>query len=491
MRLNNRRLELMGLIFAVVAMFLAAGLILSAEAPDHCLSCHKELESPPAMKYSNDIHQHKGISCAACHGGDSTSEDMDAAMDPKKGFVGVPKGAAIVKTCLACHSDQSKMDSFHSKINVAQFQQFSNSVHGKTEIATCITCHGVHEIRSPRDPESPVYPTKEVLLCSRCHGDAGYMKTFDPALPTDQLEKYRTSVHGQQLEKGDSKVATCSDCHGAHDIYSHTDPRSHIYALNVPKTCARCHGDADYMKSYKIPTDQYAKFVGSVHGAALLEKQDTAAPACNDCHGNHGAAPPGVDSVSHVCGTCHALNAEYFDKSPHSEAFKASGIPQCEVCHGNHGVQSPNDEMIHVGKNAVCETCHSGNEKALVVAKQMYDDLQDVRHQESEGDLLLKAAEEKGIDVSDARFKAKDIPGVLIKARTMIHTAQLDAFKKELQPGVDLAKEAKAAGNAAIEEYSFRRKGLGISTLFITLLAVALYIKIRQIEKGQQGDKQE
>lgn len=479
----------LALLVLIATLAPAAASYCAAEKVDHCYGCHKDVESAPAMKFANDVHLHKGISCADCHGGDPSLEDMDAAMDPKKGYTGVPKGDAIVKTCLRCHADASAMNKYHSKIDTAQFVQFTNSVHGKTEIATCITCHGVHEIRSPKDPESPVFPTKEVLLCSRCHGDANYMKTFNPALPTDQLEKYRTSVHGQRLEQGDSKVATCSDCHGAHDIFAHADPRSHIYALNVPGTCSKCHSDAAYMKDYKIPTDQYSQYVKSVHGVALLEKQDISAPACNDCHGNHGATPPGLQSVSHVCGACHALNAEYFAKSPHASAFKDNEIPQCEACHGNHGVRTPDDEMLHVGKNSVCESCHSAGDPGLATATKMYDQIQGLKIQQAEAERYLKAAEEKGMDVSDSRFKAKDIPGVLIKARTVIHTVNLDALKTELQPGLDLARESIASGKSAIGEYSFRRKGLGVSTLFITLLAVALYLKIRQIEKKQESEK--
>lgn len=467
-------------IFSAIMFLLAA--VCGAETTDHCLGCHKDLKSAPAMIYSKDIHFSKGISCAGCHGGDPSQEDMDAAMDPKKGFIGVPQGEAVAKRCLSCHADASAMKKYNSLIQTAQFKQFGDSVHGKPDIATCVTCHGVHEIRSVRDPQSPVFPAREVLLCSRCHGDAAYMRTFNPSLPTDQLEKYNTSVHGQRLATGDTNVATCSDCHGSHDIFAHTDPRSHVYALNVPATCSRCHSDAAKMKSYGIPTDQYSQYVGSVHGDALLRKQDISAPACNDCHGNHGAAPPGFLSVSHVCGGCHALNAEYFEKSPHAAAFKAAEIPQCEACHGNHGVKPPTDEMLHVGKDSVCEACHSQGEPALATASEMYTQMQSLQKAQAEAESLLKAAEDKGMDVSDARFKANDIPGVLIKARTILHTAQLDAFKTELHPGFDLAKEANAAGKQAIQEYSFRRKGLAVSTLFITLLTIALYLKIRKIE---------
>lgn len=456
------------LILLILLIGAGAGM---AQNKDNCVSCHVEIESAPAQKFMHDIHYKKGVSCAGCHGGDPSQEDMDAAMDSAKGFRGIPKGADIAATCLKCHDKSAG--------------QFKDSVHAKSEIANCITCHSVHDIRSTKDPESPVYATNQIALCGKCHSSAEYMKQFNPSLPTDQVEKYHTSIHGKQLAKGDSKVATCSDCHGSHGIFSHTDPRSSVYALNVPKTCAHCHNDPDYMKSYKIPTDQFDQYAKSVHGMALLKKQDTSAPACNDCHGNHGAAPPGIASVSNVCGECHALNAEYFGKSPHAKAFPEADIPQCEACHGNHGVKSPDDEMIHAGKDSVCEQCHSSGDNGYKTAQQIYESIQDLKKQAAIAEDALNAAEDKGMDVSDARFKAKDIPGALIKAQTVLHTASLTEVKKEIDPGLQLAKDAKQSGDHAVEEFYFRRKGLAISTLFITILAIALYMKIRQIEAGK------
>ena len=42
-----------------------------------------------------------------------------------------------------------------------------------------------------------------------------------------------------------------------------------------------------------------------MHHTAMVDRNDLSAPTCNDCHGNHGAAPPGVDAIANVCGTCH------------------------------------------------------------------------------------------------------------------------------------------------------------------------------------------
>ena len=69
--------------------------------------------------------------------------------------------------------------------------------------------------------------------------------------------------------------------------------------------------------------DQLARWQQSVHARALVERGDLSAPTCNDCHGNHGAMPPGVESVTFVCGQCHGREASLFRASAKHEGFVA------------------------------------------------------------------------------------------------------------------------------------------------------------------------
>ena len=87
------------------------------------------------------------------------------------------------------------------------------------------------------------------------------MKLYNPALPVDQVAKYRTSVHGNLNAKGDPNAAECASCHGSHEIQPVKDSRSLVYATNIPSVCANCHSDAKLMAKYKIPTDQYENYV--------------------------------------------------------------------------------------------------------------------------------------------------------------------------------------------------------------------------------------
>ena len=188
----------------------------------------------------------------------------------------------------------------------------------------------------------------------------------------DQVAEYATSVHGRRLrEFNDPKVAVCVSCHPAHSIRPPSDPKSSVYPLHVADTCGRCHADAAYMAEYKIPTDQLQKYKTSIHWKAMSAKGDLSAPTCNNCHGNHGATPPGVGWVGNVCGQCHAVTADLFKKSVHAKAFAEMGSPGCATCHQNHAIHEPSDAMLGLGDKAVCSACHSQDDKGGKTAVEM------------------------------------------------------------------------------------------------------------------------
>ena len=310
------------------------------------------------------------------------------------------------------------------------------------------------------------------------------MRTYNPSLPVDQMEKYRTSVHGMKHAKGDVKVAECASCHGSHGIRSVNDARSTIYPSNLPATCATCHSNAKYMAQYKIPTDQFEKYQKSVHGEALLVKKDLSAPACNDCHGNHGATPPGIQSISKVCGTCHALNAELFSASPHKKAFDEKNLPECETCHSNHEILHATDDLVGTSPPAVCVRCHSetNNTKGFHVAKIMRSLIDSLKEEQKLAEELISDAEQKGMEVSEPKFKLREAHQARLESRTMVHSFNEEQFRGVVSKGITVAELVQGEAQSSIDEYYFRRKGLGIATIIITILAIALYRYIRRLE---------
>ena len=476
----------------ILTIFISSGFLF---AGDECYKCHQGLGDKPSAGYKRDIHFMKGISCAGCHGGISTTDDMERAMDKAAGFIGVPNGDDISKACAKCHSSAEKMKQFGVSLPTNQWENLQTSVHGrlattgKEHIAQCITCHGVHGIISVKNPASPVYPLNVVRTCAKCHASASFMRDYNPALPVDQVEKYRTSVHGMFNAKGDPKPAECASCHGSHDIRSAKDVKSSVYAVNLPATCAHCHRNADYMKQYKIPTDQFEKFSRSVHGIALLQRHDIGAPACNSCHGNHGATPPGIESVSKVCGTCHALNADLFSSSPHKKAFDERKLPECETCHGNHEIIAATNKLLGVTPEAVCSRCHSEqqNPKGYAVAKTMKALIDSLTSSEESASALVNEAEQKGMEVTEAKFKLRDAHQARLQSRTAIHSFNEEKFREVAGKGLAVTLIAAEDGKQAIDEYYFRRWGLGIATLIITIVGISLYFVIKRIERKQQS----
>ena len=451
-----------------------------ADQKNTCMTCHIEAGSTEAMNFRNDVHFQNGLTCADCHGGDPTADDMEKAMDPKKGFVGKIKPNDIPVVCGTCHGDMQK--------------DFEQGAHGSALKSNakgpqCVSCHGVHNILPVKDSHSPVSAANVTKTCASCHSNADYMKQFSPGLPVDQYDKYLTSVHGKKNAQGDVKVATCVSCHSNHLIYPVKDPRSPVSPMKIPGTCSTCHSNKKYMAEYKIPTNQYDDYVQSVHGIALLKESDMSAPACNSCHGNHGAAPPGVETVAAVCGQCHQANAELYDKSVHHAVFQENSMPGCVVCHSNHLVKPPTDDMIGFHAQSICGGCHANvqGDKAAPVIQSMQATLKGLTKGQDDANQVLTQAEQLGMDVVEAKYSLKDVNQSLIEARVKVHSFQKEPVQESAAPGLKVIAQAKNAGQAAIKEYYFRRKGLGVSTLLLTCVVVLLYLKIRQIEGKQNS----
>ena len=208
--------------------------------------------------------------------------------------------AQTENTCLICHG------SLDPPLQVTE-EQFASDIHSQKGL-TCASCHGGDPTKADLDAMSKAAGFRGKIerknvpeLCGRCHADGAFMRNYNPSLRTDQLSQYKTSVHGKLFAKGDTKVAVCIDCHGVHGLRPASDTRSKVHPLNIAQTCSRCHSDASYMRGYAIPTSQFVQYDASVHHDALVIRGDLSAPTCTTFHGNHGAAPPGVDTVQNVC----------------------------------------------------------------------------------------------------------------------------------------------------------------------------------------------
>lgn len=385
-------------------------------------------------------------------------------------------------SCLYCHS------TLPDPLGVSQ-EKFSQDIHAQKGL-TCASCHGGDPASD--DPEKAMgrqagwkgkIGRKQIpQLCGTCHSDPAYMRQFNPSLRTDQLDQYKTSVHGKRLAAGDTKVAVCTDCHSVHDLKPPTDPRSTVNPVNVASTCSRCHSDAGRMSGYKIPTSQFAEYSKSVHHDALAIRGDLSAPTCSTCHGNHGATPPGVTSVVNVCSTCHVFQAQLFESSPHKQAFASAGLPGCVTCHNNHGIAHPTDELIGTGDKAVCTQCHTEGDAGFVAAGKMKQQLVNLAASIGNADQVLGRAERSGMEVGQARLDLTQAKDALTKARVTIHSFNEAKVGADIKPGLETAAKDSEAVKKALAERDYRRFGLGMSLVAIALMMVALRLYIKRIE---------
>ncbi len=305
-------------------------------------------------------------------------------------------------SCIQCHGGEMFDEAGRAKVKT-----FPSDVHAQVKLS-CHDCHGGNpdpklgqDMTAAMDPSFKENPFRAVPkrtaipeFCGRCHSSAEFMKRFSPAMRVDQVTEYWTSKHGELLKKGDTNVATCIDCHSVHNIRRKSQPESPVYPTHVAETCSRCHSDAKRMAPYHIPTDQYARWRVSVHANAMFNKDDLSAPTCNDCHGNHGATPPGVDRLVFVCGNCHLREAELFRNSAkyqkwnqhndmlatgakcgdcHDDQRAKLQIPkfnECVTCHENHAIVRPSVAMLGAVPETPCAFCHEGiGPLSIVVAE--------------------------------------------------------------------------------------------------------------------------
>ncbi|MDH4219695.1 MAG: cytochrome c3 family protein [Candidatus Aminicenantes bacterium] len=382
--------------------------------------------------------------------------------------------------CIKCHKELENALK-------APAEAFQMDVHQKYGLS-CTSCHGGNPEQEDIDAKDDSFkgvPLRKDIpeLCGSCHSDSLYMRKFNPNLRVDQMELYWTSQHGQLLKTGDIKVAVCTDCHGIHGILESSHPRSWIFPWNIPSTCGHCHSNKEYMKDYSISVYQAEDYKQSVHAHALLEKKDLSAPVCNDCHGNHGAAPPEVTSIGYVCRQCHPSASELFSESPHKEAFDELEISECEACHGNHKILPPSDEMLGTGEGAVCIECHDPESTAYKIATTIKDELDDFKSKMLNAENKLQRADKQGVEISEARFRLQEAHTTLIQVRNLTHSFSLDKIEEKIKEGTNVIAEVSEAGDSALKEAKFRKRGLIVATFFIFLLAIALLFKIKQIEK--------
>lgn len=320
--------------------------------------------------------------CLACHDDDSLKRENGTALTVHKNvFDGSVHGPLA---CVDCHADLAKAELPHpaklarvdcASCHAGQVADYRRSAHagaraaGSGVAATCVSCHGNHDIRGKKDPRSRTYHLNVAATCSACHGNIA--------------SPFKDSIHGKALSRSGLLVApTCSDCHGPHDIRKKSDPASTVAIANVPGTCGKCHEGIAH------------QFAGSVHAAVLAK--GGGAPACQTCHTAHAihAAddPAWQVGVVNQCGTCHTDKIKTYRDTFHGQVTKLGfrAVATCADCHGNHRILAAGDPASPIARANLVQTCGKchANANANFVR---YDPHADKHNRERNGALYYAA----------------------------------------------------------------------------------------------------
>jgi predicted CXXCH cytochrome family protein len=232
-------------------------------ANDDCLTCHAD--HVDAKQFAASIHG--PLACVDCH----------AALAKVTEFPHDEKVAKVA--CATCHDQVAS--TYHDSIHA-----WAKEKAGLVVAPACADCHGKHDIRPHTDSASRVFRTTIPATCGGCH--AGIREQFDRGIHAAKLkigdtrapscadchtahaiqradtdkwrlavtaecgtchaqvvESFRRTFHGKVTEIGFTAVATCSDCHGAHDILPAANSASTVSRAHLVETCARCHPGAN------------------------------------------------------------------------------------------------------------------------------------------------------------------------------------------------------------------------------------------------------
>jgi len=251
--------------------------------------------------------------------------------------------------CLMCHSMDDLTKELPDGTELSMFvpeELLLSSVHRSN---TCVSCHLDMTEEHP-DNELPAAPVD----CSNCH--------------SGESEVFATSIHGLSRAMGSSAAASCTDCHGKHDMLSARNPNSPTFKMNLERTCAKCHSNPGINEEYRMKyPDVSGMFHESIHGKALSGMGLIVAPSCNDCHGVHDikrsvdrSASVNKAHVADTCGKCHVGVEEIYNRSVHGQLLLSgdSRGPVCTDCHTAHEIEMHGTAHFKQISDLRCGKCH-------------------------------------------------------------------------------------------------------------------------------------
>jgi uncharacterized membrane protein YfcA len=135
-----------------------------------CGSCHVEA----LAAFEESIHGRRlaagspfAPTCINCHG----VHGIQAAT----GEAATTSVGRVVFTCAECHEDPTVIRGTDLQGGVVEsYERTFHGLayaHGVTDVATCVSCHGAHDVLPSSDPASRTNPSRIESTCAKCHAE--------------------------------------------------------------------------------------------------------------------------------------------------------------------------------------------------------------------------------------------------------------------------------------------------------------------------------
>lgn len=138
-----------------------------------CAQCHGDIY----QTYKASVHGHNVINkkssdgpvCTSCHG-------SPHYIQPKASKESAVNHFNVVQSCGKCHEEKMMSEKYGFSAHV--MERYKESFHGRklkvghSGAPSCASCHGSHDIKSAKDPSSPVAGQNKVGTCAKCHPGA-------------------------------------------------------------------------------------------------------------------------------------------------------------------------------------------------------------------------------------------------------------------------------------------------------------------------------
>jgi hypothetical protein len=212
------------------------------------------------------------------------------------------------------------------------------------------------------------------------YSDKDCLSCHSAVIVSKKLKRRIEKIDPSQFAETPHKKLKCVECHSTAVLAD--KPKKHMTAIN-PVDCGHCHYKGN--KNGAPNKDITKEYTRGTHGQQRINKHNSDAPYCKDCHGIHEILPPKNPrstinrlNIHNTCGKCHGDKklmrkyklseniAQNYNASVHGRGVLNLGLIMtavCTDCHGSHDVRPPDNVKSPMNRKNIpitCGKCHVG-----------------------------------------------------------------------------------------------------------------------------------